>query len=473
MNEERPDVVFIGPSIPQSRARELLPEAVFLPPASMGDVLSVVTSYRPHSISIIDGTFLSTMSVFHKEILYALQQGIWVLGASSMGALRAAECHRYGMIGVGSIFERLVSGDIVDDDEVALTHGDEESGFRAVTDAFVTIRATVEAMVVEGSLSQGVAEMILAEQKARWFPDRRLSDILTQAAAMGTAPAALNAMRDCLRRHDHDPKRADAEALLLRVRELPPGQIPLDERIDLNFSGQFRATLARDVMTRTADGMSVSLDDIRAYALLHEDDYDEVMDTVRADIVLAVLGLRFGGPATDDELRWALDDTAQHFGVEAEDLEAHLATLDLTGRNFAEFIGRRAMRRRMVNSYFGHVPMGGITSMYLDHLRLTGRYETVKHAAALQHAMAQDVTFTPQPDRATVLATFCSIRGWDWEDWTEWCVVNDLNSVDDLVYAAELAVRAHHAMFGTGLVTPHDPGAERELAEEPLMSRGR
>jgi hypothetical protein len=60
------------------------------PPVRQGDVY-LATLERPSAIGIIDGYFEGVPSVWHKEILWAMSHGISVLGASSMGALRAAE----------------------------------------------------------------------------------------------------------------------------------------------------------------------------------------------------------------------------------------------------------------------------------------------------------------------------------------------------------------------------------------------
>ena len=90
-NARRPQVVFLGPSLSADKARAIHPDVVILPPAAMGDVMGILTTMRPHAIGIVDGSFRHTMAVFHKEILYAMEQGTWLLGASSMGALRAAE----------------------------------------------------------------------------------------------------------------------------------------------------------------------------------------------------------------------------------------------------------------------------------------------------------------------------------------------------------------------------------------------
>ena len=52
-------------------------------------------------IGLVDGVFEDRPTVWHKEILWALDRGVRVLGAASLGALRAAECAPFGMEGVG------------------------------------------------------------------------------------------------------------------------------------------------------------------------------------------------------------------------------------------------------------------------------------------------------------------------------------------------------------------------------------
>jgi hypothetical protein len=60
-----------------------------------------------------------------------------------MGALRAAELHSFGMIGVGSIFEGYRDGTLTDDDEVTVVHSDAEGGYRPLSTAMVDMRATL------------------------------------------------------------------------------------------------------------------------------------------------------------------------------------------------------------------------------------------------------------------------------------------------------------------------------------------
>ena len=65
---------------------------------------------RPRAVGIIDGYFQQVPSVWHKEILWAMAQGVHVFGSASMGALRAAELAPFGMRGVGLIFEAYRDG---------------------------------------------------------------------------------------------------------------------------------------------------------------------------------------------------------------------------------------------------------------------------------------------------------------------------------------------------------------------------
>jgi hypothetical protein len=105
--------VFIGPTL---RAEDLPPEGdiVVMPPVAQGDVYRVAHE-RPCAIGIVDGYFEGVLSVWHKEILWAMAEGIHLFGSASMGALRAAELHPFGMRGTGRIFEAFRAGALEDD----------------------------------------------------------------------------------------------------------------------------------------------------------------------------------------------------------------------------------------------------------------------------------------------------------------------------------------------------------------------
>src|ERR1700741_3964413 len=134
-------IVFSGPSLPPSKA-PFVPGLEWRPPVRQGDLYEAALS-RPSLIGVIDGTFELVPTVWHKEILWAMAQGIHVYGAASIGALRAAELYGFGMRGIGRIFASFRDGILVDDDEVAVLHAPERLGYAAVTEAMVNIRATL------------------------------------------------------------------------------------------------------------------------------------------------------------------------------------------------------------------------------------------------------------------------------------------------------------------------------------------
>ena len=78
-------VAFLGPSLPAAEARRISPCRV-LPPARAGDVLAVLPE-RPLAIALVDGLFDAAPSVWHRELLAALDAGVAVFGAASMGAM--------------------------------------------------------------------------------------------------------------------------------------------------------------------------------------------------------------------------------------------------------------------------------------------------------------------------------------------------------------------------------------------------
>src|ERR1700758_4067113 len=98
-------LVYLGPSLPLDKARAILPDAIYRPPAKQGDILSDVVNFSPSYIILIDGEFAQNLSPWHKEIVSAIQYpGVkGVYGASSMGALRASELDFIGMVGIGQI----------------------------------------------------------------------------------------------------------------------------------------------------------------------------------------------------------------------------------------------------------------------------------------------------------------------------------------------------------------------------------
>lgn len=209
-------IVFVGPTLRLDEARATL-EATYLPPAGQGDVL-LAARRRPHAIGIIDGYFERVPAVWHKEVLWALSQGIHVFGAASMGALRAAELNRFGMKGVGQIYEAYAAGECEDDDEVALAHADAEHDFRPASEPMVNIRATLASAVKASIISYETRARLEALAKAAFYPDRSYAALLRAGHEQQLPARELEDLADFLGRSRIDVKRADALEMLQQVK---------------------------------------------------------------------------------------------------------------------------------------------------------------------------------------------------------------------------------------------------------------
>jgi hypothetical protein len=235
-------IVFLGPTLPVSEARHLLP-ADFRPPVSQGDVLRAVDE-APAVIAIIDGYFERVPAVWHKEILWAMSQGIHVFGAASMGALRAAELVDFGMVGVGRVFEDFRNGVLEADDEVAVAHAPAEKMFRPLSDALVNIRATLAVAASQGVILSATHVTLLQIARTMFYPERRYERLLGEGARCGLPTADLDSLAGWLPKGRVDQKRVDAQGLLEclakdAARDLPPKTVTYRfERTDAWLAAQ-------------------------------------------------------------------------------------------------------------------------------------------------------------------------------------------------------------------------------------------
>jgi len=216
--------IFIGPTISVKQAEREL-NAHFLPPVKQGDVYRVALK-SPRIIGVIDGHFEQVPAVWHKEILWAMSHGVHVFGASSMGALRAAELWQYGMKGVGQIFEDYRDGVLVDDDEVALRHGPPEMHYVALSDPMVNIRTTLKAARDESIISETTRVGLVRVGKQLFYPLRSYQRVLEGGNDIGLPISELSTLENWLPTGRVDQKYDDAVAMLREIREFVASDPP-------------------------------------------------------------------------------------------------------------------------------------------------------------------------------------------------------------------------------------------------------
>lgn len=208
--------VFLGPSCERAVAESILPAGFFFPPAARGD-LTAAAGNGARIITLIDGVFFQESAVGHREILAALKSGIRVIGASSMGALRAAELDTLGMEGVGVVYRLYRDGILISDDEVALVYDPET--FFSLSEPLVNIRCTIRSARESGIISREEGAALLSVARSLYFPDRTYPHICECAKDSVSSPT-LQKFLEFTRHHAVDQKREDALAALKRTREV-------------------------------------------------------------------------------------------------------------------------------------------------------------------------------------------------------------------------------------------------------------
>ncbi|MDB5525026.1 MAG: antibiotic resistance protein [Rhizobium sp.] len=205
-------IIFAGPTL-RGIALDGYRNLEFRQPAKRGDLIRAVRD-GASIIGLIDGVFELQPSVWHKEILFAISEGVAVLGAASMGALRAAECHAFGMIGVGQVFQAYVGGEAQDDGDVAQLHGPKELGYLPLSEPLVNVIATLRELRTSGHIDQQEHDGLAATARALFFKDRTYRRIVENADLSNARRADLSAI---LKANSVNVKKQDAILLLQMI----------------------------------------------------------------------------------------------------------------------------------------------------------------------------------------------------------------------------------------------------------------
>ncbi len=400
-------IVFVGPTLsPAERAAEL--DCTYLVPARQGDVFRAVRDLRPRAIGLIDGVFLDVPAVWHRELLWALAQGVHVFGAASMGALRAAELAPFGMRGVGRIYSAYATGrwpgfdePFEDDDEVAVVHAPAEAGGRALSDAMVDLRDTLAAAETAGIIDRSTRDILVGMMKALHFAGRSLAR-LSEAAAQVMQEPALTVFRAWLRTNAVPRKRLDALELLRTM-----AAFLRDEPAPFQPSFQMERALVWERFVRQADepdGMDkLILDELRLEPRLSR------------DVEHAALGrlsvVRDADVEPDDDVaRACWNRFREDRGLWLRsDLDKWLADNDMDAAALD-----RLLRQEAVLDVIGSQRRAGLARAVLDHMRLCGRYQSladrVRTKGRVLHDRSAARAIPEGPDLAAALEWYFERR---------------------------------------------------------------
>lgn len=170
-------IVYLGPTLSRDEAIKIL-DADYRDPAKKGDFLMLSRdSDEKKYVGFVDGVFLhdyppSPIEVYH----LATRKNIELIGAASLGALRAVELEKFGMKGIGKIFELYRNGIIDADDEVAVTFVRENNILQS--EAMIDIRFNLFLAYKKGIITNQTKKRFAKIAKNIYFPFRNYEDII-------------------------------------------------------------------------------------------------------------------------------------------------------------------------------------------------------------------------------------------------------------------------------------------------------
>ena len=372
--------VFTGPTIPAAEVTLRL-ECTCLPPAAQGDIYRAAL-YRPQAIVIIDGYFSRVPAIWHKEILWAMSQGIHVFGASSMGALRAAELHPFGMIGAGRIFAAFKANELEDDDEVAVLHAPAEMGFEPLSEAMVNIRATLAKARAAGIIGEGLEALLADRAKGLYYGLRSYERILSEPAGDVALDREMIRLGDWLPAGRIDQKREDAIELLELVASLRDElRQPKRVTFEFEFTELWREFVtAAGAFSRSApegrrdEAAKVLPEEIEACLAREPEHLRAALRETLLRMLTFDAALAQGFELSDSELEAMIVDFCAERGLKnPHDVLGWMEANDLGQREFLRLIYEEALIRRFESRAAPEVKYN-----LPDHLRVAGIYPAIR-----------------------------------------------------------------------------------------------
>ena len=223
MSGPRP-IVYAGPTISADEVEARLPGCDVRPPVARGHLYDARKAGAT-TFLIIDGTFSHGFAVSPREVVDVITDGALVVGSSSMGAIRGAECWPAGMQGIGAVYRLYRIGALRSDDEVAVTT-DPDAGYAATSLALVNVRHAARRARRAGVVDRAGESAIVAAAQALHFSQRRWSTILKASAIDGDHERIVGYLETCDLKLDDARRSLTTLARLIEAGDGPAAPAP-------------------------------------------------------------------------------------------------------------------------------------------------------------------------------------------------------------------------------------------------------
>jgi TfuA protein len=223
-------IIFLGPSLGLEKAKDIL-DADYKPPAKKGDLLALLgLSDSKRVIGLIDGLFLQDFPPTPIEVYSILvRKNLTIVGGASLGALRAVELEKFGMIGIGKVFELFKNGIIDADDEVAVTF--DETNHKVQSEAMIDIRFNLFIAQRNRIIDVDTKRALAKVAKDTYFPFRNYDYIMDESIKRYQIfEEQLEAFRNHIRNNKDSLKERDAIRTIKYIKSIYRSGLDNSER---------------------------------------------------------------------------------------------------------------------------------------------------------------------------------------------------------------------------------------------------
>jgi len=214
-------IIFLGPSLNHEKARKIF-DADYRAPARKGDFLRLAADFDvvEMAVGFVDGVFLQDYPPTPIEVYHlARKNGVLLVGAASLGALRAVELEKFGMVGIGKIFRLYKTGKLNADDEVAVTFSS-EGDYQLQSEAMIDIRYNLYLAHKKGFIGEKAKTLLVKLAKEIYFPHRKYSYILEEARSKyPMLESEINSFDSYIRSNRKSLKEMDAIELVKYLKK--------------------------------------------------------------------------------------------------------------------------------------------------------------------------------------------------------------------------------------------------------------
>lgn len=384
-------IIFGGLTVNEKEVKDILNGARYMPPAKHADVISAVQNYNPDVIGIIDGVIHSELSVWHKEILFALDKGIRVYGAGGMGAIRAAELHNFGMTGIGKVFDFYKNGEIEDDDEVFVKFERQNGRFVCLSEPMVNLRATFKQALSKKIIDASAYERFVKIAKSLHYTERSFGEVYRVAIEEGLSDIVIEKMKCFSGQFRVNITKQDALEMLMEIARLSPGDLFAGKKGTPDYSMLFAPLYERERLVR-CNNLEFPIYYIGNYLCLYHPDAEDLnyngLNRELALYLAHILQIEVEEKEIENEITRF---RKKHRLEEKEEFEKWVRENDLPDRDFRTLFKKQALLRKMHYWFFtSRRQFVKNTSYLLEELKLANTYVEWKEAAAKREEAAQE-----------------------------------------------------------------------------------